>query len=72
MAGFISLAVKNIVQPSIVGGLVLDHSEQESVVCIPKYVLGNFKDQNVICVVVLDILQLEFWRLDVLLPRVCP
>lgn len=72
MARFVSLAVKNIIQPSVIGGLVLHYAQQKSIVRVPKYVLGNFENQHIIGVVVLDILQLKFWRFDGLLPRVCP
>ena len=72
MAGFIFFAVENIIQPSVIGGLVLHYAQQKGIVRVPKYILGNFENQNVVRVIILNILQLEFWWLDGMLPRVRP
>lgn len=40
----ISFSVKNVVQPSVVGGLVLDNSLQKGIFRIPKNVLRDFKN----------------------------
>ena len=71
VAGF-SFSIENIIQPPVIGGLVLDNAQQKGVICIPKNILRNLKDQNIIGVIILNILQLKFWRLDFLLPRVGP
>ena len=40
----ISFSVENVIQPSVIGGLVLDNSLQKGVFRIPKYVLRYFKN----------------------------
>ena len=72
MAFLITLSVENIIQPAVIGGFVFDHAQQKCVVGIPEYIFRNFENQNIVGVIILNVLQLEFWRFNRLLPTVSP
>jgi hypothetical protein len=38
------LPIKNIVQPPIIGGFILDYAQKKRVIRIPKDTFGDFKN----------------------------
>ena len=58
----------SVVQPSIIGGFVFYHAKQKRIISVPKYIFRNFKDQNIIGVVILYIFQFKFRWFYSLLP----